>query len=186
MRIHWIVLAAAWCVLCAQVAAPPALTEKLDVTVVNVDVTVMDRHGNPIRNLTRDDFEIFEDGVRQPVSNFDRVEDSAPVAKTSGATELPRPDRTRRKVLVLIDNINTSAHGRLVALERLEKFVGEHFEDGRYDWSIATVDSSVHLLLPMTSDKSMLHAAIAKIRRMPSQSEMRTPIARSEAGMTSE
>src|SRR4051794_18530465 len=115
MRIRSIVLAATWCLLCAQSPAPPALTERMDVTVVNVDVTVMDRHGTPIRNLTRDDFEIFEDGVRQPVSNFDRVEDSAPVAKTSGATEPSRPDRTRKKVLVLIDNINTSAHGRLVA-----------------------------------------------------------------------
>jgi VWFA-related protein len=186
MRIELIALATVWSLLDAQLPAPPALTEKMDVTVVNVDVTVMDRHGTPIRHLTRDDFEIFEDGVLQPVSNFDRVEDSAAVAKTSGAAELPRPDRTRKKVLVLIDNINTSAHGRLVALERLEKFVGDHFEDGRYDWSLATVDSGVHLLLPMTSDKSMLHAAIAKIRRMPSQSEMRTPIARSEAGRINE
>jgi len=186
MRIRFIVLAAAWCLLGAQLPAPPALTEKMDVTVVNVDVTVMDRNGNPIRKLTRDDFEIFEDGVLQPVSNFDRVEDSAAVATARGAAEPPRQERTRKKVLVLVDNINLSMHGRLVALERLEKFVSDHFEDGRYDWSLATADSGVHLLLPMTSDKSMLHAAIAQVRRMPTQSEIRAPIARSESGRPNE
>lgn len=180
------VIAAALSLLTTQVPAPPPLAEKIDVTVVNVDVTVMDRHGNPVRNLTRDDFEIFEDSVRQPVSNFDAVQDSAPVARVTGPpgaapAAAPQPERTRRKVLVLVDNLNTSAHGRAVALERLERFVADHFNDGRYDWSVATVDSSVHLLLPMTSDKSMLHAAIDTIRRMPTRSEMRAPIARSES-----
>ena len=43
--------------------AQAPLVEKIEVSVVNVDVTVTDRAGKPVRGLTRDDFEIFEDGA---------------------------------------------------------------------------------------------------------------------------
>jgi hypothetical protein len=36
----------------APVAAPPPLVEKIDVSVVNVDVTVTGPHGKAIRNFT--------------------------------------------------------------------------------------------------------------------------------------
>jgi VWFA-related protein len=147
-------------------AAPPPLVEKIEVSVVNVDVTVTDRHGQPVSGLTRNDFEIQEDGKPQPVSNFYAVEnaqarsDDGPAAATPEET----PERFRRKVLVLIDNLNTTPHGRNVALDNLERFVNDHFSDGRYDWSIATIDSRIHVALPMTSDKKALHAVVGAIR----------------------
>ena len=50
-----------------------SLTEKIDVSLVNVDVTVTS-HGAAARGLTRDDFQVFEDGVARPISNFYSVE----------------------------------------------------------------------------------------------------------------
>src|SRR3954447_16498638 len=167
-----------------EVEAPPPLVEKIDVSVVNVDVTVTDRHGQPVRNLTRDDFEIVEDGKPQPISNFYVVEnaeartESGPAAASASA---PPPERFRRKVLVLVDNLNTTVRGRNEALARLEEFINQHFDDGRYDWSIATVGSRVHLLLPMTSDKKVLHDVVAEIRRGGTQSGLKAPIARGES-----
>jgi VWFA-related protein len=147
---------------------------------------VTDRHGKPITNLTAKDFEIFEEGVPQPVSNFYVVQNAAPrVDQRPDAVAPPEPERFRRKVLVLVDNVNSSMRGRNLALERLEKFIAEHFDDGRYDWSVATVDRRVHLLLPMTSDKKRLHTVVANIRRAPSRHEMQAPIARGE-GILSE
>src|SRR3954471_15534910 len=167
-----------------EVKAPPPLVEKIDVSVVNVDVTVTDRHGQPVRNLTRDDFKIVEDGKAQPISNFYVVEnaeartESGPAAASASA---PPPERFRRKVLVLVDNLNTTVHGRNEALARLEEFINQHFDDGRYDWSIATVDSRVHLLLPMTSDKKVLHDVVAEIRRRGTNRELRTSPSRGDA-----
>jgi VWFA-related protein len=43
-------------------------------TAVLVDVVVRDKHGRPVLDLTADDFEIFEDGVRQRVGSFSVVE----------------------------------------------------------------------------------------------------------------
>lgn len=54
-------------------AAPdrrPTAGETIDVSIVNVDVFVTDKAGNRVRGLSRDDFEIFENGARQPLTHF--------------------------------------------------------------------------------------------------------------------
>jgi Ca-activated chloride channel family protein len=45
-------------------------TIKVPVTVVNVPVTVLDKRGNPVIDLTRNDFKIFEDGKAQSIRYF--------------------------------------------------------------------------------------------------------------------
>src|SRR5258706_5972422 len=165
--IRTIAVSAALLLASAQVPAPPPLIEKITVNVVNIDVAVMDRHGHPVRGLDRQDFEIIEDDQPQEVSNFSVVDDAAPrveARRDAPATAAaPAEERFRRKVLVLIDNLNTSSRSRHEALVRLEIILTSHFDDGRYDWSVATVDRRVHLLMAMTSDKSALHAVLADI-----------------------
>lgn len=166
------------------VEAPPPLVEKIDVSVVNVDVTVTDRRGQPVTGLTRDDFEILEDGKPQPISNFYAVDpvQTKTDARAERAVDVtpPSQDRFRRKVLVLIDNQNTTPHGRNVALDRLEQFINEHFDDGRYDWSIATIDKRLHMVLPMTSSKKILHSVVAQVRGMGTRSAVRAPAEHTE------
>ena len=48
--------------------------ETVDVNVVNVEVFVTDKKGNPIRGLTADDFEILEDRRPVKLTNFYAVE----------------------------------------------------------------------------------------------------------------
>jgi VWFA-related protein len=174
----------------APVAAPAPLVEKIDVSVVNIDVTVTDRHGQAVSGLKREDFEILEDGKRQEISNFYAVED-AQVQSGSGVETvretIPAPalDRFRRKVLVLIDNLWATGHGRNAAIDKLEAFVNEHFNDGRYDLAIATVDNHVHLLIPMTSDKQVLHEVLSRIRNSGSHRANTDPIARDETAFSS-
>jgi VWFA-related protein len=45
-------------------------TIKVPVTVVNVPVTVLDKRGNPVIDLTRSDFRIYENGKSQNISYF--------------------------------------------------------------------------------------------------------------------
>src|SRR3954466_15066614 len=87
-----------------------SLTEKIDVSLVNVDVTVTS-HGAPARGLSRDDFQVFEDGVQRPIPNFYAVQPPAargtvapaPMPSTSDTTVIadPTDERFRRKVLVI-------------------------------------------------------------------------------------
>lgn len=41
-----------------------------EVTLINVDVTVTDRRGNPVTDLTPEDFEVIQNGERQVITNF--------------------------------------------------------------------------------------------------------------------
>ncbi len=45
-------------------------TENVDVGVVHVTATVTDDEGHFVRGLPREAFRVFEDGVRQPITNF--------------------------------------------------------------------------------------------------------------------
>ncbi|HZQ20626.1 MAG TPA: VWA domain-containing protein [Terriglobales bacterium] len=45
---------------------------KVDVKLVNVFVTVTDEHGAPVGNLSKENFQIFEDGNPQKISIFDK------------------------------------------------------------------------------------------------------------------
>ncbi|HEX2454370.1 MAG TPA: VWA domain-containing protein [Vicinamibacterales bacterium] len=49
-------------------------TFRTGANVVRVDVTVLDRRGNPVPALTADDFEVEEDGVLQSIQSFKYVE----------------------------------------------------------------------------------------------------------------
>jgi VWFA-related protein len=152
--------------------AQQPLVEKIDVSLVNIDVTVTS-HGGPARGLTRDDFEVLEDGVPQTITNFYTIENAkektaaASSQSPAAAVVPPAPaERFRRNVLVIIDNRHLSFHNRDVALRKLEQFINDRFDSGTYDWSIAIISDTAHLLLPPTSDKERIHATLALIRDM--------------------
>jgi VWFA-related protein len=54
----------------AQDAAAPATTIAVDVKVVTLPVTVRDKHGKIVRDLTKDDFALQEDGRAQAIKYF--------------------------------------------------------------------------------------------------------------------
>lgn len=165
-------LVAAALLFSAGAMAQQAVVGKIEVNVVNVDVTVSS-HGQPVHGLTRDDFEIFEDGIAQPLSNFYPVgrTPATIAAKTDSVSATPAvqtvssgDERFRRKVLVVIDNVHTSVINRNRALEKLERFINDHFTGGEYDWSIAVAGQRLRVVLPLTSDKQAIHDALAMVR----------------------
>ncbi len=152
------------------------LVEKIDVNLVNVDVTVTSK-GSPVSGLTRDDFEIFEDGRRQTITNFYASETTPAVVASSPApaavarAAVPQQDpRFRRRVLVLVDNNHTTRHSRDRALSELEAMINDRFH-GDYDWSIGVIGRGVTLLLPLSSDKRAIHEALEIIRRAGTRAE---------------
>jgi len=54
----------------AQTPVVPHAGETIEVSIVNIDTVVTDKHGNRVRGLGKDDFEVYENGVRQPLTNF--------------------------------------------------------------------------------------------------------------------
>ena len=62
---------AALVLLWAGVLGAQDVTFKVDTKLVIVNVSVKDRSGRPITNLTKDDFIVTEDGARQTIGVFD-------------------------------------------------------------------------------------------------------------------
>jgi VWFA-related protein len=68
------------CLMAAAIAAAVAAQNpqqpifRTGANLVRVDVTVIDRLGNPVNSLTADDFELVEDDVRQTIQTFKFVE----------------------------------------------------------------------------------------------------------------
>jgi len=55
-------------------AASQTPTFKAQVEYVEVDALVTDAQGNFVRNLAKEDFQVFEDGKRQTISTFSLVD----------------------------------------------------------------------------------------------------------------
>ena len=157
------------------IAQQPPLAEKIEVSVVNVDVAVTGADGQPVRGLSAGDFEIFDDGRRQTITNFYVVEKGVEAGPSAGQY---RPegryphDAFRRKVLVLVDVFHTTKNRRALALANLERMIDDSFRTGEYDWSIGVLGRGVTMVLPLTSDKAAIHNTFA---RMIAIGERRTP-----------
>src|SRR5712671_4538450 len=56
--------------------AEPQEILKIDTDLVPLDVTVTDAKGRLVRNLKKEDFKLFEDGIERPIASFnvERIE----------------------------------------------------------------------------------------------------------------
>jgi VWFA-related protein len=148
----------------AQNPAPglPPLVEKVTVSVTNVDATVLDRSGKPVRGLTRDDFRIYEDGVLQKITNFYAVENALPRAE--GGKPLPVvEERFRRKALLVVDNNFIEKVKRDAALDIIQKSIDADFA-GDCEWSVVLVGHGIATVQEFTSDKALIHRALDEVR----------------------
>jgi Ca-activated chloride channel family protein len=67
-----VLLACVFAACACSAQEEPAATVKIDVRLVNVFVTVTDPHGAPVAKLTKDNFQLSEDGKEQKIAVFDK------------------------------------------------------------------------------------------------------------------
>jgi VWFA-related protein len=121
----------------AQPQSPqPPVTFKVEVNYVEVDATVTDAQGNFVRNLTKDDFQIVEDGTPQTLTAFSMVD--IPVEHVDpplySKTAIPPDVVSNRKpfegrvFVIVIDDLNTgfsrTPRVRAAARQFIERYVG--------------------------------------------------------------
>jgi VWFA-related protein len=160
--------------------APETFAESIDVRVVNVEVFVADRSGHPVTGLTRDDFELFEDGRPVPITNFYAQADSRPAAETPAAAtaatrpETPAPgppiapaivpEAQRLDLGIFIDNLEITPSARNRVLRSIKDFVASHVTAGDRVL-LASFDGSLRLRQAPTRDPAALVAAIDQLAR---------------------
>jgi VWFA-related protein len=145
----------------------PKLVETMDVKVINVDVVVTDKKGNTIKGLTKDDFEILENGVPKAISNFYEIEPRTPpaaAATTPGATPAtptapakyePIPEHMKRRIIFFIDNLSLAPFNRNRVFTDMKLFVKNVMRPGD-EAMIATFNRSLKVRVPFTRDTAQL------------------------------
>lgn len=153
-------------------AAPEALFESaVDVQVVNVEVRVLDKQGNPVTGLGPEDFEIYEDGERMEIANFFAVDEGRPVTEPGETaaedvpedprvTPPPPPEDRQLHMVLYVDNANMSGVGRKRVVEELSGLLGQTLDEGG---QVMVVSSYPRLTVhtPFTSDLREVHQGLA-------------------------
>ena len=115
---------------------------RISTNLIQIDVTVTDKNGKVVTGLTADDFEIFENGERQRMSNFSFVSRTASgavleAAKTGDAKlppgtspQLHTSAGVRSTIAMVVDDLNMSFASIYYARKALKRFVDQQMQPG--------------------------------------------------------
>lgn len=116
---------------------PPSFSEVVDVQLVNVEVWVSDRRGNPVTGLGPDDFEVREDGEPVTVQFFNEVAGAVsarPAGESGDPAPAPEPGPAATgsgaaaepaHLVLYFDELHLGPASRKQAIEDLRAFLAE-------------------------------------------------------------
>ncbi|CAN5782944.1 hypothetical protein BH20ACI4_BH20ACI4_34170 [soil metagenome] len=162
---------------------PPPIVDETDVikistTLIQVDVTVTDKKGNIVTDLKPGDFEVYENGKKQDITNFSFIFQGNKNQQTEAA-EQPKPvkgkdaipippvklkaEDVRRTYALVVDDLGLNFGSVNWVRQALKKFVNEQMQEGDLVAIIRT-GGGLGALQSFTADKRQLLAAIDKIK----------------------
>ena len=154
---------AAWAQVKPEGTAPPASQPMIRTNAEEVllDVVVRDKKGKLIRDLTAEDVEVYDDGVRQKIAGFHLTTATTPAGLSENAqAQQPRtydPLRTVRLVSLLFEGLDNDARrlSRQAALE----FLKTELQQNVYV-AVFTIHERLYILQQFTNDRDLLRKAI--------------------------
>lgn len=127
----------------AQDTKAPDDALRIEATLVNVPVIVSDRDGRFIPGLKRNDFTLYDNGVKQDIESFDAAEAPLNIAILID---------TSRSTIPVLDDIKNAA----------KKFLKELRPNDRA--TVIAFDNDVRELCPLTGDRKQLERAVESAR----------------------
>jgi VWFA-related protein len=169
-------------------ATPPPPTFPTEVELITVDAVVLDAQGKPVRGLTRDDFQVLDEGQPQQVVSFEAFVQDAPasgppepyapplVATNASAANEGAAKKQGRVFGVLVDDLflsaPMSAEARKAVRAFLERSLGDGDEvtlgtsSGEVWWSGRVPESRADLLAVLNRVKGHAVDAVLSPDRM--------------------
>jgi len=153
-------------------------TFKVNVKLVVVRAVVRDSHGHAVGNLHQDDFQIFDKGKPQVITQFEVEQPGTLVAKarqqsvensgdTLAAEASPNTGNTpvvpERFVAYLFDDV----HLEFGDLARVREAAERHFATLRPTDRAAIFSTSGQTTLDFTDDRAQLHATLLRLQPRP-------------------
>ena len=164
-----------------QTQNPPEIDSqdvvRITANLVQVDAVVT-KDGKQVADLTADDFELFEDGKPQTITNFSYISNvndatAAPAAKPTAKDKsvpvppaVARPQDVRRTVALVVDDLGMSYQSIGDARRLMRKFINEQLAPNDLVAIIHT-SGEVGALQQFTTDRRMLTSAIDRLRWYP-------------------
>jgi len=146
-------------------AEVPKLVETVDIRLINIDVVVTDRKGNRVNGLKKEDFEIYENGVPKPISNFYEVVGEPKTVTATTTTPAPTPtpavkleeipDSQKRRMIFYIDNLSLAPFNRNRVFQQMKTFAKESMRPGD-EAMIATFNRSMKIRVAFTRDPNLV------------------------------
>jgi len=172
----------------SQESETPTPTLKINARTVLVDVVVTDKAGRAVPNLTKDDFQVYEDGKPQGVTFFEP--NFAPgSAADAGVAASPLPPGTFTNVPAVVptDSVNILLMDALNTAEGDQSYV--HKEMVQYlttlppqiRIAVFMLSEKLRIIQGFTQDPTVLQAAIKKLAANPNTSALLATIASDNA-----
>jgi VWFA-related protein len=145
--------------LAAPVQGPSGGTLRVDVDLVTVEVIAQDKKGNPLLNLKKEDFRLYEDGKQQQIVTFDAVTDKADEPMPVSLKDVDDQGRRGKVVVILFDDSNITASQIQMAREAAEKYVKQHMRPWDF-FAVASYGLSLKIVQNFSHDADKVVAAI--------------------------
>ena len=154
---------AALLVLVAGVVALAQVRETVNVNVIEVPVTVVDNAGNPVRGLTKENFELYDQGKKRDITSFDKIDFGTTEAVSAIS---PLNPAARRTFLLLFDLGYSSPNSLQRAQDAARNFLKENVQP-RDLVGVGTidVDKPFRLISAFTTDRELIASAISDPQR---------------------
>ena len=131
---------------------PAQFTETLEVRVLELEATVVDRDQNAIEGLTRDDFLVTIGGKPAEITNFSVI--SRGVVRDD-EVEMPVPTR----LIVVVDDLSLHPEPKRRALQALRRYVDETM-DPSTTATVITWNGAITTRTMATTRREILRSAI--------------------------
>ncbi|MDE1162844.1 MAG: VWA domain-containing protein [Acidobacteriaceae bacterium] len=155
-----------------QAAAPSGSTIHVTSRLVVLDVVVTDKKGQPIPDLTRDDFDIYEDNQPQSIRNFEQPSDhqlpddaQTPEQAKAQVFDPAKPSTFGQSAvdILVLDQLNTHFADSSFAHRQMAEYLAKQPEALNHPTTLLMVyQDHFKLLQEFTRDRSKLEESLKK------------------------
>jgi VWFA-related protein len=141
--------------------------DQVSVDVVNLEVWVADRQGEPVAGLTADDFELRADGEPVEIRYFAAI--GGPQSEDAGPALAQEPAASSEdellRVVVYVDDWNLRPEDRARVLADLRGFLDRELRSGEDVMVVRHDGTTISIVQELTTDREALARSLDQVER---------------------